>query len=157
MTGASQGRPNTFHLPEREDPVPDSYGLDGPYWTGLRESVLVIQRCSSCQSWQWGPEWTCYVCGSFDVQWREAPREQGEYRGIIYSWERVWRAVEPALEGSVPYVAVLVTLPMAGDVRMIGNLLGDQRTTVEIGSQVSAAFEHHERYSLLHWKLSELV
>lgn len=156
MTGSMQIRRNMFCLPEREDPTTDPSGLDEPYWAGLRESALVIQRCSSCKSWQWGPEWICYVCRSFHMQWREVPKEHGEYRGVIYSWQRVWHAVEPALVSSVPYVVVLVTLPLAGNVRMIGNLLGNQRTTVKIGAQVSAAFEHHERYSLLQWHLSDI-
>jgi uncharacterized protein len=144
--------PGSFVLPERDDPVPDRTGLDAPYWTGVAREELVVQRCQSCGSWQWGPEWTCYVCRSFNMQWQEVPREDGEYRGVIYSWERVWHASDPALAGSVPYVAVLVTLPRAGNVRMIGNLLGDQRAPVSIGSRVRAVFEHHERYSLVQWQ-----
>jgi hypothetical protein len=37
-------------------PVPQSDGLDAVYWEGLRNGIVNVQRCASCQTWQWGPE-----------------------------------------------------------------------------------------------------
>jgi uncharacterized OB-fold protein len=138
-----------FYLPEGlPRPVP---GLSRPYWEGARRGELVIQRCARCRAWQWGPEWICHVCLSFDVRW-----ERIEARGLIYSWERAWHPVHPALKNTGPYVVVLVELPHAGGVRMIGNLLGDPHQDVRIGASVEAAFEHHEDgpspYTLVHWR-----
>ena len=48
----------------------------------------------------------------------------------IYSWERVWHPVHPALANGVPYVVLLVELPDADGIRMIGNLVGDPRAEV---------------------------
>jgi len=39
-------------------------------------------------------------------------------------------------EGPRPYVVVLVELPDAGNVRMLGNLLGDPQQAVKIGAEV---------------------
>jgi uncharacterized OB-fold protein len=68
----------------------------------------------------------------------------------------MWHPVHPALKGRGAYVTVLVELPHAGNIRMIGNLLGDPMQKVEIGTMVEAVFEHHETsdppFSLLHWK-----
>ena len=82
-----------------------------------------------------------------------------EGKGKIYSWERAWHPVHPALralEGE-PYITVLVELPAAGNIRMIGNLLGDRRQDVVIGSNVEVVFDHHTDndppYSLAHWKV----
>jgi uncharacterized OB-fold protein len=79
-----------------------------------------------------------------------------EGRGRIYSWERAWHPVHPALREAGPYVIVLVELPHAGGVRMIGNLLGDPRQAVRIGAAVEAVFEHHDDgpspYTLVHWR-----
>jgi len=65
--------------------------------------------------------------------------------------------VHPALNGHGPYIAVLVELPAAGNVRMLGNLIGDPRQPVPIGGAVQAVFEHHEAasppFSLVHWRL----
>ncbi|MCH8142294.1 MAG: DNA-binding protein, partial [Proteobacteria bacterium] len=43
-------------------PAATSDGLDAPYWQGLRDELLLLQRCQSCEKWQWGPEWICHRC-----------------------------------------------------------------------------------------------
>jgi uncharacterized OB-fold protein len=132
-------------------PVPEADGLDRPYWEGLRRGELRVQRCRRCATWRWGPEWICHACLSFDTDWVAV-----EPRGRIYSWERVWHAVHPALAAHGPYVAVLVELPRAGGVRMLGNLLGDPRQPVRIGAEVVAVLEPHDEadppYTLVHWR-----
>jgi uncharacterized OB-fold protein len=133
--------------------VSESDGLSRPYWEGARRNELWVQRCRACRAWQWGPEWICHACLSFDVGW-----EQADQRGSIYSWERAWHPVHPALKEAGPYVVVLVELPGAGGVRMIGNLLGDPHQDVRIGAAVQAVFEHHEDaeppYTLVQWRPS---
>ena len=56
-----------------------------------------------------------------------------------------------------PYIAVLVELPHAGNIRMLGNLLGDPRQEVTIGSPVEAVFEPHDdaaaSYTLVQWRM----
>ena len=141
-----------FALPERLTPVPERGGLDEPYWAALAQRRLDVQRCRACDHWQWGPEWICSECASFDVGWDEVPPVQGEYRGEIFSWERVWHPTDRGLADAVPYVAVLVSLPTAGDIRMLGNLLGDPRAEVTIGTAVRAVIEAHDGYSLVQWE-----
>ena len=132
-------------------PVPEADGLDRPYWEGTRQGELRVQRCRACRTWLWGPEWICHRCRSFDLEWVAV-----EGRGVIYSWERPWHPVHPALKGHGPYVAVLVELPHAGHVRMLGNLLGDPAQAVRIGAPVVAVFEPHDDaqppYTLVHWR-----
>jgi uncharacterized OB-fold protein len=140
------------HLPAGlPRPVPEPDGLDTPYWEGTRDGELRVQRCRGCRTWQWGPEWICHRCLGFDLEWTTV-----EPRGTIYSWERSWHPVHPALRGHGPYVVVLVELPHAGGVRMIGNLLGDPLRAVEIGAPVEAVFEPHEDvtppFTLVHWR-----
>ncbi|MBN8988943.1 MAG: OB-fold domain-containing protein [Rhizobiales bacterium] len=132
-------------------PVPEPDGLSAPYWAGLQQNRLLVQRCAQCGSWQFGPEWLCHGCHSFEVQWTAV-----EPRGRIFSWERVWSPSHKALRDHGPYLAVLVELPDAGNVRMVGNLLGDPLQAVTIGAFVEGEFEHHPEsrppYSLLHWR-----
>jgi uncharacterized OB-fold protein len=133
-------------------PVPSRDGLDKPYWDGLRENVLRLQRCRGCGAFQWGPEWICHRCLSFDLAW-----EPVEPKGRIYSYERVWHPVHSALKDQGPYVVVLVELPHANNVRLVGNLLGDARAPVTIGAAVHGTFEHHTHdkvpFTLLQWRL----
>lgn len=131
-------------------PVPEPDGLDRPYWEGTRRGELLVQRCERCQTWQWGPEWICHACLSSAVGWAPVASH-----GTIYSWERVWHPVHPALKAHGPYLVVLVELPQAGSIRMLGNLLGDPRQAVTIGAPVEAVFEPHDDakvpFTLVHW------
>ncbi len=131
-------------------PAPSPDGLDTEYWKAASEDRLVVQRCQSCGRHQWGPEWICSNCRSFDLGWAEV-----EPRGVIYSWERIWHPVHPAVAEACPYVVVLVELPHADGVRMVGNLVGEATDPVEIGAAVEAVFEHHEGerpFTLVQWR-----
>lgn len=142
----------TYYLPSGlPTPVSEPDGLSEPYWAGLREGRLCVQRCAHCATWQFGPEWICHHCHTFDPAWQDVTPQ-----GRIYSWERVWHPAHAALKGHGPYLAVLVELPQAGLVRMVGNLLGDPLQEVRIGAEVEGVFEHHTDhqppYSLLQWR-----
>ena len=133
-------------------PSPQPSALDAPYWAGLRAGRLLLQRCSACERFQWGPEWICHRCLHFELAFVEV-----EPRGLIYSHQRVWHPVHPALAAQGPYVIVLVELPHADGVRLIGNLLGDPLQPLVIGTTVEGVFEHHAEhappFSLLQWRV----
>lgn len=142
----------TYYLPPGlPTPVSEPDGLSEPYWAGLRAGRLLVQRCAQCATWQFGPEWICHQCHAFDPVWEEVAPQ-----GRIYSWERIWHPAHAALKGQGPYLAVLVELPQAGLVRMVGNLLGDPLQEVRIGAEVQGVFEHHADhqppFSLLQWR-----
>ena len=145
----------TSYLPEGlPAPRPEPDGLSAPYCEGLNRGELWVQRCTRCAGWQWGPEYLCHRCHAFGVGW-----ERIEPVGRLYSWERVWHPVNPALNGHGPYIVALVELPHAGGIRMVGNLLGDPMQTVRIGAVVTGVFERHVRdggaYTLLQWRSSD--
>lgn len=144
-----------FYLAEGlPTPVPEPHGLSAPYWHALKENRLLVQHCSSCGAWQFGPEWVCHACHSLDLAWKEVAPS-----GTIYSWERVWHPVHPCLKDQGPYLVVLIELAQAGRVRMLGNLLGDPLQDVTIGALVEGCFEHHHDaptpFSLLHWRICQ--
>ncbi|MBK4739023.1 Zn-ribbon domain-containing OB-fold protein [Noviherbaspirillum pedocola] len=143
-----------FYLPEGLPiPLPEADGLSAPYWDGLRNGQLLTQRCDHCGTWQFGAEWICHHCHEFDPPWTQV-----DAKGLIYSWERVWHPSHPCLRGHCPYLVVLVELPHAGGIRMLGNLLGDPMQDVRIGTAVEGVFEHHPNinppYSLMQWKIA---
>ena len=135
-------------------PVPSAApdGLAQPYWDGTRAGKLRIQKCGGCGAWQWGPEWICHRCHSFDMNWADIAG-----KGRIYSYQRPHHPVHTALTGHGPYIAVLIELPEYGNIRMVGNLLGDPKQTVTIGAAVEAVFEPHDAaspaYTLVQWRL----
>jgi uncharacterized OB-fold protein len=133
--------------------VPSPDGLDAPFWEATRRHELWLQRCRACGTWQWGPEWICHACRSFDMGWEQiAP-----VTGRIYSWERPWHPVHRALADACPYTVLLVELLQAGGVRMVGNLVGDPLQPFAIGDQVTAIFEDHDgapAFTLVQWQLT---
>lgn len=141
---------SAYLLPGLPAPVPSGDGLDSPFWEGLANNQLLLQRCRACRTWLWGPEFICHHCHSDDLTFEETTLE-----GIIYSHERVWHPVHPALKDQGPYIVVLVELPQAGNVRIVGNLLGDPRQPISIGARVRGVFEHHvdatPAFTLLQW------
>lgn len=132
-------------------PVPAPDGLDAQYWEATRRHELVAQRCSACRGWQWSPEWLCHRCHSFELRFEQVP---GPAR--IFSWQRVWHPVHPALAEACPYVVLIVEFPEADGIRMLGNRVGDPEAAIEIGSRVLPVFEDHDAgdppFTLVQWR-----
>jgi uncharacterized OB-fold protein len=77
---------------------------------------------------------------------------------VLFSWERAWHPVHPALREACPYVVVLVEFPEADGIRMLGNLVGDPHQPIEIGAHAEPVFEDHEEgalpFTLVQWRLA---
>ena len=149
------GGAGDYYLPVGlPQPAPYPEGLAAEFWEATRRHELLVQQCTACKTYQWGPEFLCYACHSWDMEY---VRVSG--KGKIFSWERPWYPVHPALRERLPYIVVLVELPDAGNVRMVGNLLGDPQQEVVIGSNVEAVFEDHDDvktpFTLVQWKVTD--
>ena len=94
--------------------------------------AIVVQRCASCATLQHPPEEVCASCGAkaFD----HVPLAP---TGTVHSFTVVHYAANAALADAVPYTVVLVSLDVAPQVRVVGNLDGD----VAIGLPVVATWE----------------
>ena len=138
----------TYYLPEGlPAPTGQRDGLDTEFWAATRRHELKVQRCNKCATFQFGPEWICHKCHSFDLGWHTVSG-----RGRLYSWVRIWNPVHPALKDACPYIVAVVELPDAGNVRMVGNLIGDPKRDVPFDSEVEAVFEDHPDATLVQWK-----
>ncbi len=131
---------------------PSADGLDQPYWDGLAEGELRLQRCRDCATWIWSPQSVCGNCYSFDLNW-----EAVEPVGTVYSWSRSWYPYIKELTDRLPYVSVLVELHDAGDRRVLGLLTDDPEQTPRIGDRVVGVFEGRsgEPWPLLRWQRAE--
>lgn len=143
-----QDSTTTSYLPEGMPlPAPMPDGLDAPFWEATRQHKLVVQRCHTCGTFQFGPEWICHKCRANEMGW-----VQCSGRGKIYAFERVWHPVHKALRDKGPYLIALVELPDVGNVRMVGNLLGDPQQDVKIGDDVEVVWEDHQDVTLVQWQ-----
>jgi len=112
-------------------PVPD---IDGaPYWQGLREHRLLIQRCAECRYWIHTPLAACPRCLSFAV-WPEPVSG----RGVVYSFTVCNREFAPGLPP--PYVAALVDLVEQPALRMVTMLVNCRIGEIRIGQPVRVVY-----------------
>jgi uncharacterized OB-fold protein len=126
--------------------------VDAPYWEGLAEGELRLQRCADCNHWWWSPVWRCGKCGSWELGW-----ECIEPKGRVFSWVRAEQAFSPVMASVVPFVTLLVELPHAGNRRLFGVLVGPE-DRLEIGANVEGVIQQPSPITqgkpVLRWKLS---
>jgi uncharacterized protein len=110
---------------------PGADGRDLAYWEALGDGRLVVQRCDSCQSWLPGVRTMCFECHGFDVSWQEVAT-----RGRVFTWCRSVYPYMSELADLSPYVSVVVELPGADGVRVLG-MLDPGSAEVAIGDEVA--------------------
>jgi uncharacterized OB-fold protein len=120
---------------ERAFPVPDA--VSQPFWEGVAEGVLRLQRCRVCGRHVFYPRAVCPHCASAELDWVEASG-----RGSVHSFTVVHRA--PAdYRNEVPYVVALVDLDEG--VRMMTRLVEVEPAAVHVGLGVEVAIQGEPR------------
>ena len=109
-----------------------STGADEPYWAGCLEGQIKLPRCTGCGEWHWPAVWRCAECGGWEHEWVTVAGE-----GNVYSWTRTWHRFAGTEAFKTPYVSLVVSLPDAGGIRLMGVLEGED-SHVRIGDPVSA-------------------
>lgn len=129
-------------------PAPDPRVHDDarPYWEAAAEGRLVLPRCTSCGTVIWYPRGFCPACGSFDVEWFDAPGT-----GEVYSFS-IPRRGQGAYKDSGPYVLAYVELDLPDGMsdggpgpRVITNVVDCDPWSVQVGDRVQAVFHPTER------------
>lgn len=137
------------YLPEGL-PTPDvnDQSIAG-YWEHAKKHELVIQKCTNCGTFRHTPMAACYNCQSFDFEWAKVSG-----KGTIYSYTIVHHPVHPVVKEKVPYNVILVEIPDAGNVRVVGNLIDDTpNEDIKIGMPVEVTWEDiNDDVTLPQWK-----
>jgi uncharacterized OB-fold protein len=115
-------------------PVPEPSLDTAPYWKGLRDHRLMLQRCGSCRKVRHYPRPVCDECYSMEVDWVEASG-----RGRIHSWTVTHHPFNPGFIGELPIT--LVTVDLDEGVRMNAQLRGTPAESLAIGTPVRIGFE----------------
>ncbi len=111
-------------------PTPDSQ----PYWDGLNEHRLRLQRCADCGKVRHYPRPVCDACWSMNVDWIDASG-----RGTVHSWTITHYAFHPGFKGDLPYL--LLTVDLEEGVRMNAQARGIDPATVRVGMPVRVDYE----------------
>lgn len=104
-----------------------------PYWDGLKEGRLMLQKCGGCGAVRHYPRPVCDKCYSMEVEWIEAAGT-----GVIHTWTVSHHAFHPAFKGETP--TTFATIDLAEGVRLCARLkLNDGEPS--IGMPVKLGFE----------------
>jgi uncharacterized OB-fold protein len=137
-------------------PVPSLDDVGAEFWERARNDELVVQRCGSCRRLRFPPREACPSCRSFAYTW-----EPVSGRGHVWSFVIAHPPLLPAFERLAPYNVVVVTLVEDENVRLVGNLVGDDvgdigavdPSSLRIGEPVTAVFDHTTAsVPLLRWR-----
>ncbi|MBI2847805.1 MAG: OB-fold domain-containing protein [Chloroflexi bacterium] len=119
------------------------------WWGALRRHEMVLQRCTSCQTFRHPPQGTCPKCYSEDWEWVKMSG-----RGTIYSFIVVWQSVLPQWRRDTPYNVVQVTPEEAPNIRITGNVIDVDHSALKIGMPVEAVFDDvTPEDTILRWRL----
>jgi len=127
-------------------PAPEPDDASAPFWDACARHELVIQKCSTCNTFRHPPRPMCPSCRSFEHEWVRAAG-----RGVIWSWVVAHPPLLPAFAEIAPYSVVVVELEEG--VRMIGRLLGIANDDIREGLPVIADWEDlDEDVALAAWR-----
>lgn len=118
-------------LPEKPRPQPAPE--NEPYWAGMREHRLLVQRCGDCGKRRHYPRPMCDACYSFDYTWEETGRS-----GTVHSWTVTHHPFHPGFKREVPYVTV--TADIGDGIRIQAPLAQADASTLSVGAAVVVEF-----------------
>ena len=115
-------------------PLPQPSAEAEPYFAGLSEGKLLIQRCEHCGALSTQPGAMCRQCGSTTFGWLQASGI-----GEVYSYVVTHQAVHPALRGYTPFATIEVALQEGP--HLTSNLIDVPPEEIKIGMAVEVVFE----------------
>jgi uncharacterized OB-fold protein len=104
-----------------------------PYWEGLAQGELRIQRCDACSRAVFYPRSICPHCHADRLSWIVASG-----RGTIYSYTVAHQAFGMFAD-EVPFIVAIIELEEG--VRMMSRIIDAPRERVAIGLPVQVTFE----------------
>ena len=112
-------------------PVPNPAPESMTYWEGTRTGELRYQRCSTCDTANFGPGLRCSNCQAGALEWQVSAGI-----GSVFSWTVVWRPQTPAFE--VPYAPAIVRMDEGYD--MMSALVGIEPDAIAVDLRVGVEF-----------------
>ena len=119
-----------------------------PYWEGLAQGELRIQRCNTCSKAVFYPRSICPHCHSDQLSWIVASG-----KGTIYSYTVAHQGFGPFAE-DVPFVIAIIELEEG--TRMMSRIVDARRQDIVVGAAVRVTFESvGEDLTLPYFRLTE--
>ena len=105
--------------------------LLGPYFEGLTEGRVRMQRCASCGQLQLPPRRRCHRCGGGAFDWVDASG-----RAEVWAVSVFYKPYLPEFRDRVPYNVAIVRLEEGP--RLLSNVVGVDDDNIEAGMPLVA-------------------
>lgn len=115
-------------------PRPEITSDNRPYFDGLNEGRLMLQRCAACGKIRHYPRPVCDGCWSMQAEWVQASG-----LATVHSWTISHHPFHPGFKAELPYA--LVTVDLEEDVRLHARARDIDPATLRIGMPVRIGFE----------------
>lgn len=115
-------------------PIPRPSPTTRPFWDGLNERKVQIQRCDRCDSWVFYPRTRCPSCLSDLLIWREVSGQ-----GVLYTYTLARQPTAPHFADETPQQLAVVELDEG--VRMTSTLVNVEPSDIVIGMRLQPYFD----------------
>ena len=118
-----------------DKPRPAAIAVTKPFWDGLSQERLRLQRCQACGTWIYYPRIRCSECLSDDLVWHDTSGQ-----GTVYTYTVARQATHPAFADEVPQLLGVVQL--AEGPRLTTTFVGIAADELAVGLAVEAVYDH---------------
>ncbi len=126
-------------VPEAPTPIPkprpQPTPVSQPFWDGLREERVQLQRCDECDRWVFYPRSRCPGCLSDRLTWTPV-----DGMGTVYTFTVAEQPTAPPFADEVPQLLAIVELTQG--VRLSTTLVDADPADVRVGTPVAPVFDH---------------
>jgi uncharacterized OB-fold protein len=119
---------------ELERPLPRPTPTSRPFWDGLREGCLRLQRCDDCGAWVFYPRNRCHRCLSAALTWHDVSGA-----ATLYTFTIARQPTSPHFVDDVPQFLAVVEL--AEGVRMTSTLVDVEESDIRVGMALAPVFD----------------
>lgn len=128
---------------------PDVAEVAAPFYQGMQQHKVMIQRCESCQTYLPPAQVVCDHCGGNNLTWQEA-----KGNGKVYSFVVYHRSFHPSFDDKLPYTVALIELTEGP--RLQALLVGEGVAQCRVGMPVKPAFiKISDEHTLLCFDIAE--
>ncbi len=120
-------------MSELDKPIPHATPVTRPFWDGLAEGQVRIQRCDDCHGWVFYPRSHCSHCLSDRLSWQTVSGA-----ATLYSFTITRQATAPFFVDEVPQRLAVVELDEG--VRMTSTLVDVADADIHIGMRLRPVF-----------------
>lgn len=117
-----------------DKPLPTPTPTSAPFWEGLKDGVIRLQKCNDCGVWVFYPRSRCSNCLSDALDWHEVSGT-----GTLYTFTIARQPTSPHFANEVPQRLAVVELDEG--VRLTTTLVNVGEADIRIGMRLKPYFE----------------